>query len=133
MKIKKSKIQELTKAEEQIMHILWQLEGGFVKEVVNQFPEPKPAYNTVSTFMRILVKKGIVRYDVVGNTHRYIPEISKEEYTKAYLSNFVGNYFNHSYKKLVSFFTNEEKLSVQELEEMKQYIEQLIQKQKEHE
>lgn len=133
MKFKKFKSQELTKSEEVIMQILWQLDGGFVKEVVDQFPEPKPAYNTVSTIIRILVKKGVVRYEAIGNTHKYIPKISKEEYTKIYLNHFVGNYFDNSYKTLVSFFTNEEQLSVQELEEMKHLLEQEIQKKKSHE
>jgi predicted transcriptional regulator len=133
MKFKKFKSQELTKSEEEIMQILWQLDGGFVKEVVDQFPEPKPAYNTVSTIIRILVKKGVVRYEAIGNTHKYIPKISKEEFTKIYLNHFVGNYFDNSYKTLVSFFTNEEQLSVQELEEMKHLLEQEIQKKKSHE
>jgi predicted transcriptional regulator len=133
MKFKKFKSQELTKSEEEIMQILWQLDGGFVKEVVDQFPDPKPAYNTVSTIIRILVKKGVVRFEAIGNTHKYIPKISKEEYTKIYLNHFVGNYFDNSYKTMVSFFTNEEQLSVQELEEMKHLLEQEIQKKKSHE
>lgn len=133
MKFKKFKSQELTKSEEEIMQILWQLDGGFVKEVVDQFPDPKPAYNTVSTIIRILVKKGVVRFEAIGNTHKYIPKISKEEYTKIFLNHFVGNYFDNSYKTLVSFFTNEEQLSVQELEEMKHLLEQEIQKKKSHE
>lgn len=133
MKFKKFKSQELTKSEEEIMQILWQLDGGFVKDVVDQFPDPKPAYNTVSTIIRILVKKGVVRFEAIGNTHKYIPKISKEEYTKIYLNHFVGNYFDNSYKTLVSFFTNEEQLSVQELEEMKHLLEQEIQKKKSHE
>jgi len=126
----KPKIKELTKAEEQIMQILWSLEQAYIKEIVDQFPEPKPAYNTVSTFVRILVKKGVVGYTSMGNTHKYFPLVSKQEYTKTYLSHFVGNYFNHSYKKLVSFFTHEEQLSIQELEEMKNFIEQEIKRQK---
>jgi len=133
MKFKKFRSQELTKAEEEIMHILWELKGGFVKDVVEQFQEPKPAYNTVSTIIRILVKKGVVGYEAIGNTHRYFPNISKEEYTKMYLNHFVGNYFNHSYKKLVSFFADEEQLTVQELEEMKQFIEQKIENKRSHE
>ena len=133
MKFKKFKSQELTKSEEEIMQILWNLDGGFVKEVVDQFPEPKPAYNTVSTILRILVRKGVVRYEAIGNTHKYIPKISREEYTKIFLSHFVGNYFDNSYKTLVSFFTNEEQLSVQELEEIKCLLEQEIQKKKSHE
>ncbi len=126
-------MKKLTNAEEEIMQILWQLDGGFVKEVVDQFPDPKPAYNTVSTIIRILVKKGVVRFEAIGNTHKYIPKISKEEYIKIYLNHFVGNYFDNSYKTLVSFFTNEEQLSVQELEEMKHLLEQEIQKKKSHE
>ena len=124
---------ELTRAEEEVMQVLWKIGKGFVKDILDEFPEPKPAYNTVSTIIRILVKKGVVRFEAIGNTHKYIPKISKEEFTKIYLNHFVGNYFDNSYKTLVSFFTNEEQLSVQELEEMKHLLEQEIQKKKSHE
>ena len=111
-------IRELTKAEEQIMQILWKLEKAFVKDIIEKMPEPKPAYNTVSTIVRILEKKGVVNYDAFGNTHRYYPLISKKEYTKAFLKNFLTNYFGNSFQEMVSFFAKEDNMSLSELEEL---------------
>jgi len=126
----KKKVKELTRAEEQVMQILWKLEKGFVKDVVEKFPSPKPAYNTVSTIIRILVKKGFISYKEYGNTYEYYPVISREDYTSVYLGNFVNSYFNSSYKSLVSFFTSDNNISVKELEEMKQMVELEIKKKK---
>ncbi len=109
-------MRELTKAEEQIMHILWDLKKGFVKNIVDQFPDPKPAYNTVSTIIRILEQKGFVGHTAYGKTHEYFPVIAKKEYTRAYLKNFVQNYFKGSFQEMVSFFAREDKLSVEELD-----------------
>ncbi|MBK5278053.1 MAG: BlaI/MecI/CopY family transcriptional regulator, partial [Bacteroidia bacterium] len=89
-------MKELTKAEDQIMQILWTLEKAFVKDIVEQMPSPKPAYNTVSTITRILEKKGFVGYKAYGKTHEYFPLISKDKYTKFYLNNLVSGYFNGS-------------------------------------
>ncbi len=111
-------IRELTKAEEQIMQILWKLEKAFVKDIIEKMPEPKPAYNTVSTIVRILEKKGVVNHDAFGNTHRYYPLISKKEYTKAFLKNFLTNYFGNSFQEMVSFFAKEDNMSISELEEL---------------
>ena len=86
-------IKELTKAEEQVMQILWEIKKGFVKEVIEKMPEPKPAYNTVSTIIRILEKKGFVGYNSFGKTHEYFPLIAKDEYRSFFLRNFMGNYF----------------------------------------
>jgi predicted transcriptional regulator len=124
-------MKELTKAEEQIMQVLWKLKKTFVKEIIEEIPEPKPAYNTVSTIVRILEKKEFVSHEAFGKTFRYYPLISKREYSKKYLKNFVGNYFSNSYKQMVSFFTKEESLSLHEMEEMKQLIEKEIAKKKE--
>jgi predicted transcriptional regulator len=124
-------MKELTKAEEQIMQVLWKLEKAFVKEIIEELPEPKPAYNTVSTIVRILEKKEFVGHEAFGKTFRYFPLISKREYSKFYLKSFVGSYFSSSYKQMVSFFTKEESLSLQEMEEMKKLIEQQIDKKKE--
>ena len=118
----------LTKAEEQVMHILWKLKKAYVKDVVEQFDEPKPAYNTVSTIIRILEKKGFVSYKSYGNTYEYFPLITKNEYSDIYLGNFVKNYFGNSYKSLVSFFASGENMSVMELEEMKLLVDQEIKK-----
>ncbi|MGD9992240.1 MAG: BlaI/MecI/CopY family transcriptional regulator [Salinivirgaceae bacterium] len=124
-------MKELTKAEDQIMQVLWKLEKAFVKEIIEELPEPKPAYNTVSTIVRILEKKEFVGHEAFGKTFRYFPLISKREYSKFYLKSFVGSYFSSSYKQMVSFFTKEESLSLQEMEEMKKLIEQQIDKKKE--
>jgi len=109
-------MKELTKAEEEIMAILWKLEGGFVKDVVEEFPEPKPAYNTVSTIVRILETKGWVKHEAFGRTHKYIPVHSKEKYMKGNLNRMVKNYFGGSFENLVSFFAGGNDMSVEDID-----------------
>ena len=121
---------ELTRAEEQIMHILWEKETGLVHDILKEFPDPKPAYNTVSTIIRILEQKGFIGHKAYGRTYEYFPLISKKDYTRTYFKTFVANYFGNSYKSLASFFTAEEKLSIRELEEIRQLMEEEIRKQK---
>ncbi len=111
-------MKDLTKAEEQIMQILWDLKKGFVNDIIDQMPEPKPAYNTVSTIIRILEKKGIVDHEAFGKTYQYFPLITKEQYTKGFLKRFIKNYFSDSYKNMVSFFSKNDSLSSNELEEI---------------
>jgi len=111
-------MKELTKAEEQIMQELWILEKAFVKEIVEKLPEPKPAYNTVSTIIRILEKKGFVDHYAYGKTHQYFPLVSKTDYTKSYFRNFLNGYFSNSFQEMVSFFAKEDKMSLSELEEL---------------
>jgi BlaI family penicillinase repressor len=111
-------MKELTKAEEQIMQELWNLEKAFVKDIVDKFPEPKPAYNTVSTIIRILEKKGFVDHYAYGKTHQYFPLISKTDYTKSYFKNFLSGYFSNSFQEMVSFFAKEDKMSLSQLEEI---------------
>ena len=111
-------IKELTKAEEQIMQVLWDLKKGFVKDIIEQLPEPKPAYNTVSTIVRILESKGFVDHQAYGKTHEYFPLIEKDRYKSYFLNNFIGSYFGGSFENLVSFFARENKLDVQELDEL---------------
>ncbi len=108
----------LTKAEEEVMHILWDLERGLVRDVLEKLPDPKPAYNTVSTVIRVLEKKGFVGHKAYGTTYEYFPLISKEEYTKFRFGEFMEKYFNNSFSRLASFFSKENKLSMQELEEI---------------
>jgi predicted transcriptional regulator len=117
---------ELTKAEEQIMQILWQKEKAFVKEIIEDLGKPKPAYNTVSTIVRILEKKQFVSYRSFGKTHQYYPIVEKKDYKKKTLKKIMDNYFNQSYKNLVSFFSKEEDLSIEEMEEIKQLMEDKI-------
>lgn len=109
-------IKELTKAEEQVMQQLWMLEKAFVNDILEKLPEPKPAYNTVSTIIRILEKKGFVDHEAFGKTHRYFPLVSKQDYTSAYMKNFLSNYFGNSFREMVSFFAREDKMSLAELE-----------------
>ena len=123
-------MKELTKAEDQIMQVLWNLEKGFVNDILEKFPEPKPAYNTISTIVRILEKKGFVDHKAYGKTHEYFPIVSKKEYTRNYFKGFMNNYFSNSYQALASFLTSDKNISVQELEEMKKLIEEEIEKQK---
>jgi predicted transcriptional regulator len=123
-------MKELTKAEEQVMQILWKIEKGFVNDILEHFPNPKPAYNTISTVVRILEKKGFVGHNAYGKTHEYFPLITKKEYTSNYFKGFLSNYFSNSYKSLVSFLANDKNTSISDLEEMKRLMEEEIQKQK---
>lgn len=100
------------------MQELWTLEKAFVKEIVDRLPDPKPAYNTVSTIIRILEKKGFVDHYAYGKTHQYYPLTSKTEYTKSYFKNFLSAYFSNSFQEMVSFFAKEDKMSLSELEEI---------------
>ncbi|GAA4458402.1 BlaI/MecI/CopY family transcriptional regulator [Nibrella saemangeumensis] len=111
-------LRELTKAEEEIMRVLWQLEKAFVKDVLAELPEPKPAYNTVSTIIRILEKKGLVGYTAYGKTHEYYPLITEEQYKRFEMDQLMTNYFDNSLQKLVSFFVKDRKLSLTETDEI---------------
>ncbi|MVM40635.1 BlaI/MecI/CopY family transcriptional regulator [Spirosoma sp. HMF3257] len=111
-------IRELTKAEEEIMRVLWQLKKAFVKDVLAELPEPKPAYNTVSTIIRILEKKELVGYTAYGKTHEYFPLISEEEYRRFQTEQLMANYFDNSLKKLVSFFVKDKNISLTEADEI---------------
>lgn len=121
-------MKELTKAEEQVMQLLWKLNKAFVKDLVAEMPEPKPAYNTVSTIVRILETKGFIGHQAYGKTHQYFPLIGKDEYRSFYLKNMVSTYFGGSFQKLVSFFAKENSMDVQELEELLKHTKQEISK-----
>lgn len=118
-------MKELTKAEDQIMQVLWQLEKGFVKDIIERLPEPKPAYNTVSTIVRILETKGFVDHKAYGKTHEYFPIIAKEKYQQFYINNMVRGYFNGSFASLVSFFAKENQMNVNELDELVKQLEEM--------
>lgn len=115
-------MKELTKAEEQVMQILWKIEKGFVKDVLAKMDEPKPAYNTVSTIIRILEKKGFVGYKAYGKTHEYFPLIDKTTYSNFYLKNFIGGYFEGSFQRLVSFFAKENDLDIKEFQQLLDHV-----------
>lgn len=118
-------VKELTKAEEQIMQILWQLNEAIVKEILDKMSEPKPAYNTVSTVVRVLEGKGFVDHKAYGNSHVYFPVVSEDEYKKFTFDKMMKNYFNDSYKSLVSFIADEKKLDLKELDELTNLINKL--------
>ena len=109
---------ELTKAELQIMQVLWQKENAFVNEILQELEEPRPAYNTVSTVLRVLQNKGFVAYRSFGKNYQYYPLVSKESYTNRFMNRVVDNFFIVSVKAMVSFFTKKEKMSVQEIDEL---------------
>lgn len=115
-------MKELTKAEEQVMQILWQLQKGFVKDIIERMPEPKPAYNTVSTIVRILEQKGFVAHKAYGKTHEYYPIVAKDNYSKFYLNNFLSGYFSGSFESLVSFFAKENDLNVKDVDELMKHV-----------
>jgi BlaI family penicillinase repressor len=123
-------MRDLTKAEEQVMQVLWKIKKGFVKDILEHFDEPKPAYNTVSTIVRILQEKGFVTHKAYGRTHEYYPLITKSEYSKSHLSTFVNDYFSNSFEKMVSFFAKEKSISLHEMEEIMKIMEGEVKKQK---
>lgn len=115
-------IKTLTRAEEEIMRILWQLKKAFVKDILAEMPEPKPAYNTVSTIVRILEKKEVVGYTAYGKTHEYFPLITEEEYKRHEMQQLMTNYFDNSLPNLVSFFVKDNDLKSKDLDEIMKLI-----------
>ena len=109
---------ELTKAEEQIMHAIWAVEKGFAKDILEQLSEPKPAYNTVLTVIRVLVQKGFVKFNTYGKSNEYFATISKDEYSNQKLESLKKNYFNNSARELLSFFVKENKMDIDELDDL---------------
>src|ERR1700744_6317428 len=124
------KLKELTKAEEQVMQILWQLNEAIVKDIIERMQEPKPAYNTVSTVVRVLEGKGFIDHKAYGNSHVYFPVVSEAEYKKFTFDKMMKNYFNDSYKSLVSFIADEKKLDLNELDELTNLLDNLKNKKK---
>lgn len=119
---------ELTKAEERIMQILWGIEKGFVKDIIEHFPDPKPPYNSVSTIIRILDQKGIVGHKSYGNSYQYYPLITKEQYTQKFMKKFMKNYFGNSFKKMVHFFSNNQNIDIEEVDQIIELLEEMKQK-----
>ncbi|MEP1790059.1 BlaI/MecI/CopY family transcriptional regulator [Reichenbachiella sp.] len=115
----------LTKAEEKIMKILWGIEKGFIKDIIDRYPDPKPPYNSVSTIVRVLVQKEIVGYTAYGNSHQYHPLITKDEYSKGQLSRLVSDYYCNSLTKVVNFFSESKELDEKELDEVMKMLEEL--------
>lgn len=115
----------LTKAEEKLMRILWGIGKGFIKDILDQHPDPKPPYNSVSTIIRVLVQKEIVGFTAYGKTYEYYPLISMEDYSKGQMDRLVSDYYNDSLKKVVSFFSETKKLDNSELDEVMKMLEDL--------
>jgi predicted transcriptional regulator len=123
-------MKEITKAQEEILRVLWEIQEGVVTDVIDKLPDPKPAYNTVATVIKVLEKKGYVSHKVYGKTFVYYPVVTKEEYAQYTFSNSYMQLFNGSLNQVVSYFVKEDKVSLKELEELKNYLETEIKKQK---
>jgi len=120
----------LTKAEERIMKILWKIEKGFIHDILEHFPGPKPPYNSVSTIVRVLVKKDIVSFNKYGNTYEYYPLMTKEEYRKGQMGKLLKDYYNNSLKQVVNFFSENKNLDIDEVEEVMRMLDEIKKKKK---
>ena len=123
-------MKELTKAEEQLMQILWGLEKAYLKDIVEQYPDPAPAYTTISTVVNVLVKKGFIGFETHGKSREYYPLISKEKYTRQSMNGLMSSFFDNSAKKFASFFASQEELSVEELKAIRKLIDEQISQRK---
>ena len=119
------KSKELTKAEEQVMRYLWEMKKGFLKDIVEKFPEPRPAYTTVSTVTGVLVRKGFIGFRSYGKIREYYPLVAKTDYFNNRLKSLVNNFFNGSAPQFAMFFANQQ-LDLSELEEVQRLIESKI-------
>ena len=113
---------KLTNKEEEVMKILWKLEKAFVRDIVAEYPEPKPHYNTISSLIRILQDKGVVGYTRYGNTYEYYPLLSKEEYRKSFIKEIISDYFDNSFSRAVASLVEDEDLDQKEIEEILKLI-----------
>ena len=118
----------LTRAEEQVMQILWEIGEGMTKDVMARFPDPKPAYNTVSTVIRVLEKKGFVDHKAYGKTHVYYPILEKDSYARTQFMGLMKDYFNNSFPRMAAFFAREKNLDISEMEEILKMTEEEINK-----
>lgn len=119
-------MKELTKAEEQVMHFIWKLKKSFLKDIVEAFPEPKPAYTTISTVIRVLVKKGYIGYNAYGKVHEYYPMVTRQSYFRKHVKSLINNHFDGSAVSFASFFTGDDALDLSELEAIQQLVDQKI-------
>lgn len=116
-------MEKLTNKEEEIMCILWKMEKGFINDILEQMPEPKPHYNTLSTMVRILEEKGVVSHKAYGKSHQYYPVLQKEDYRTMFMDETMEKYFDNSFSNLVNYFVKDKKLTKNELDELIQIIE----------
>jgi len=126
-------MKELTKAEEQVMQYLWDLGKGFLKDIVEAFPEPRPAYTTISTVIRVLVKKGFIGFNTYGKAHEYFPKVSRKAYFRQHVNAMISDHFGGSVVDFASFFTGNEEVDLTELEEIRKLIDQKIREIREEE
>ena len=126
-------MKSLTKAEEQLMQALWKLEKGFLKDIIDALPDPKPAYPTVSTVIRVMVQKGFVGYRTYGKSREYYPLIEKKAYFNTHFRGMVKNFFGSSWKGFAAFFAKDSELTLEELQEIREVIDQQIEDKKKHE
>ena len=122
---------QLTKAEEQVMRYLWNLEKAYLKNILDEFPDPKPATTTIATLLKRVIDKGFVGYNQHGSNREYFPKVKKTEYFSKQVNSMIKDYFNNSASQFASFFTNETNLNLTDLEEIKQLVEQKIKTKKE--
>lgn len=115
-------MQKLAKREEQIMQACWHLEKAFIKDIIAELPEPKPHYNSVATMVRILEEKGFLDHETFGNTFRYFPVVSKDQYQTHAFDDMVKQYFNNSYPRMLAYFAKEQKISKEEINEILEII-----------
>ncbi|MCJ8163940.1 BlaI/MecI/CopY family transcriptional regulator [Pontibacter sp. E15-1] len=116
-------MEKLTQQEEEAMQVIWQANGGFIKDFLEKLPDPRPPYTTLASTVKNLEKKGFLKSEKLGNTYRYAPLIKAEDYKKRFMKGFVGDYFKSSYKELVAFFAKEQQISAEELKEIIDMIE----------
>lgn len=123
-------MKELTKAEEQLMQSLWALKKAYLKDIVEQYPEPRPAYTTISTVVNVLVKKNFIGFETHGKSREYFPLISKEKYTQQSMKGLMSSFFDNSASQFASFFASQKDLSVEELKEIRSLIDDQINERK---
>ena len=116
-------MEKLTQQEEEAMQVIWTLDGGYIKDFLEQLPEPKPPYTTLASTVKNLEKKEYLASEKLGNTYRYTPLLKAEDYKKRFMKGFVDDYFKNSYKELVAFFAREKQISAEELKEIIDMIE----------
>jgi BlaI family transcriptional regulator, penicillinase repressor len=123
-------MKELTKAEEQVMQVLWEIKSGCVKDIIKRYREPKPKYTTISTIIRILEKKGFIEHKKVSKTFLYSPAVEKKIYSQLLVKGILSKYFSNSLRQMFYFLTHEKSLSLSELEELKNIIDDEIRMQR---
>jgi BlaI family penicillinase repressor len=123
-------MKELTKAEEQLMQYLWEIKHAYLKDIVEQYPEPRPAYTTISTVVNVLVRKGFIDFTLHGKSRLYRARILKEKYAKQSFNGLMNSFFDNSTKQFASFLTQQSELSVDQLKEIRALIDEQIQKDK---